>query len=235
MIPFSGFLGRESVPVGPIFGPSQSSFGAMARLACKTTLLLDDAAGVKQQTRSRKMKLVSNYGNNWKHINVQVAALACGVALAAAAIVGGSEVLRDRDDNGAVSPVRVAQPAGRAIDPTDLGSVGIERTLAQLAAETAGRVFVEQGQGIGQAGESVNSTEALRSEASAYQTALESMLVDPTDFASSFADYRAPQQFGTQADAVYAAESWLAATSQGPMFGTMVDAVYVMETAEYLQ
>jgi hypothetical protein len=134
------------------------------------------------------MKLVSNYGSsNWKRSNLQIATLACGVALAAVAIVGGSEVLRDNGDSGSVSPVRVAQPTGPVLDPTDFGSQGIEYRLAQQEARAASAAALQDARGIGQPGEGVESAEAT--------------LIDPTDFASRFVN-TAPQ-YSTTADAAF--------------------------------
>ncbi|HEU0075961.1 MAG TPA: hypothetical protein VFS30_18335 [Dehalococcoidia bacterium] len=118
------------------------------------------------------------------------------------------------------------------IDPTDLSSLGIESALQPQFGSMAdadfaaiGLAYVRSAQssatvlgdalGIGQPGEGTQSVAAT--------------LIDPTDFASSFANHRAAQQFGTAADAAYATESWQARASEAPLFGTMVDAVYVME------
>jgi hypothetical protein len=104
------------------------------------------------------MKLISTYGHDWKHTNVQLVSLACGLALAAVAIVGSYELLRDKDSTVVIS--NVTQPAGldiesvsvlegylgqgqlgegvksvgpTLIDPEDFGSLGIESMLAQSA------------------------------------------------------------------------------------------------------
>jgi hypothetical protein len=167
------------------------------------------------------MKMVGNYGSNWKrNNNVQLVSLACGLALAAVAIVGGNELLRDKNGSAVITPARVAESAGPVIDPTDLGSLGIEHMLAQRAANAAGLAFVEEARGIGQPGEGTQSVDAT--------------FIDPTDFASSFASYRAPQQFGTQADAVYAAESWRAASPVSPLHGTWVEGVNGLENKFYV-
>jgi hypothetical protein len=150
------------------------------------------------------MKMVSH--NTWKRTNVQLVSLACGLALATVAIVGGNEILRDNDSVVIISPAALQPQFGTAADAV----YAAESLGSQQAAVSLGDAL-----GIGQPGEGTQSVAAT--------------FIDPTDFASSFANHRAAQQFGTSADAVYAMESWQARASEAPLFGTMVDAVYVME------
>jgi hypothetical protein len=157
------------------------------------------------------MKMVSN--SNWNRTNVQMVSLACGLALAAVAIVGGNEVLRDKDSAVIISPAAL-QPQFATASDADYASLGLAYLRsAQVTSESL--VGPAEALGIGQPGEGTKSVEAT--------------FIDPTDFASSFANHSAAQQFGTAADAAYATESWQARASEAPLFGTMVDAVYVME------
>ena len=273
------------------------------------------------------MKMVSNYGSNWKRTNVQLVSLACGLALATVAIVGGNEILRDKDSAVIIPPaalqpqfatasdadyaslglayLRSAQvtpeslvgpaealgigqpgegtksveatlfdphfavleellmgPSERSqsveatlIDPTDFGSLGIEFQLAQQGKTTesvhaaeayaafrpetsavpqpqfgtaADAVYAAQSLGSQQAAVSLGDALGIGQPGEGTQS-VAATFIDPTDFASSFANHSAAQQFGTAADAAYATESWQARASEAPLFGTMVDAVYVME------
>jgi len=193
----------------------------MARLPLKTTLLMEDAAGVNQVTRSRKVTI--NFpGSNWKRTNLQLASLACGLALATVVAIGGSQLLRNNGNTGtnATGARVVSQSTGSIIDPSDFGSLGIEFVLAQQAGNAAALASVEEAQGIGQPGEGVKSSVPT--------------FIDPTDFGSMGVAYTLSQSEATRysgmADAVYATESWQSLSSQAPLFGAMIDAGYVIET-----
>jgi hypothetical protein len=133
-------------------------------------------------------------GSNLKRINVQLVSLACGVAVATAVVISGSQVLRNGNNSGTTAPVTplVSQPAGPVIDPTDFGSLGIEDALAQQARQTAAAATVEEARGLGQPGEGLTSVGAT--------------LIDPTDFGSLGIESALRPQYGTMADAAYASQ-----------------------------
>jgi hypothetical protein len=101
----------------------------MARSPSKTTLLLEDTAGVKERIRSRKMKMVSTppSSNSWKRINSQLAAFAGGLALATVAIIGGGEILRDGGNTERTSslPRTESRAVGLGMNEPDFGSLVI--------------------------------------------------------------------------------------------------------------
>ena len=204
------------------------------------------------------MKMVSH--NTWKRTNVQLVSLACGLALATVAIVGGNEILRDNDATVIISPAAV-QPQFATASDADYASLGLAylRT-AEVTPESL--VGPAEALGIGQPGEGTKSVAATLIDPTdfgslgiAYQLTQQGKTTESVQAAEAYAAFRpqtsvVPQpQFGTAADAVYAAESLgtqQAPVSPGdalgigqpgegtqsvaaPQFGTAADAVYVME------
>lgn len=96
------------------------------------------------------MKTVSNIpsSNNWKRINLQLASLAGGLALATAALLGSGEILRDQAATDTASaPVFVeSRPIGPVMDEPDFGSVAADSTAfqqPQAAPQVIGLVMPE--------------------------------------------------------------------------------------------
>jgi hypothetical protein len=185
----------------------------MARLPLKTTLLLEDAAGVKQVTRSRKVTINIPGKDNWKRTNLQLASLACGLALATVVAIGASQLLRDNGNTGTSAPGArvVSQPTG-----STFGSLGIESDQAHMVTNAAGIPGFEEALG--------NTAQPA-----------EATLVDPTDFGSLGVAHTLSQseatQFGSMVDAVYASQG-IEAQSQ---FGSMADADYSAIGLAYVQ
>jgi hypothetical protein len=127
------------------------------------------------------------------------------------------------------------------IDPTDFGYLGIGQSgegAAGSIVEGSALDALWHAEILQVSGSPQNRTSgdaAVTSQTAVEARTAAATLIDPTDFASSFANHRAAQQFGTQADAVYATEGWVSRASEAPLFGTMVDAVYVMEGDIQLQ
>ena len=156
-----------------------------------------------------------------KHLNIRIVSLAAVLALATAAVIGGSEVLKEKNGSNSASLTprveRISPQFGTAADAV-FASQGI-RTESQFGTAADAVYAVETGAlnidvsaylGLGQpaAGQSfatmadaVYALEGIRPQTGA--------VVDTGDYLG-LGQPAAGQSFGTDADAAYAAESLLA-------------------------
>jgi hypothetical protein len=177
------------------------------------------------------MKMVSHHGNNinWKRTNVQLASLACGVALAAVAIVGGSELLRDKTDTGIVTPVQVMQPTSvPEQSPSYLPETATDYSLpTTFAADvdnsvpSAAVTGLQNARGLGQPDEVTRSAEAT--------------LIDPTDFGSLGVESMLQPQYGTDADAAFDAQGLAWQQADAVVSGYIPDIHGIGQAAEATQ
>jgi len=159
------------------------------------------------------MKLVSH--NTWKRTNVQLVSLACGLALATVAIVGGNEILRDNDSVVIVSPAALQPQFATAAD-ADYASLGLAYLRsAQVTPESV--VDPAEALGIGQPGEGTQSVAAPQFGTAA-DAAYAAESLGAQQAAVSLGDALGIGQPGEGTQSVAA-----------PQFGTAADAVYVME------
>jgi hypothetical protein len=165
---------------------------------------------------------------NFKHLNIRIVSLAAGLALATAAVIGGSEVLKEDGSNG----TSLVTPRAERITP-QFGSMADAAFASQgIRPETQ----------FGTMADAVYALEGIRPQTGA--------VVDTGDYLG-LGQPAAGQSFGTDADAVFAVESLLAQQevasvvtsidasgflglgqpgegvhSESPQFGTMADADY---------
>ena len=159
-----------------------------------------------------------------KHLNIRIVSLAAGLALATAAVIGGSEVLKEKSGSNSASVTprveRIAPQFGSMADAV-FASQGIrpETQFATMTDAVEAVYAVETGAldidvsaylGLGQpaagqtfatAADAVYAAEGLRPQTSS---------VENTGAFLGLGQPAVGQSFGTDADAVYAAESLLA-------------------------
>ena len=163
--------------------------------------------------------------NDSKHNNIRIVSLAAGLALATAAVIGGSDLLKENNTSKTTSPV----------------TPRVERTTPQFGT-MAEAVFASQGiaspSQFGTMADAVHAVESIRPQAASVDVNNGSHL--------GLGQPTVGQSFANMADAVYAAEGLLAGVavpgrlvnagdafglgqpgegnSAKPQFGTMADA-----------
>jgi hypothetical protein len=173
------------------------------------------------------------YGNTHdsKHNNIRIVSLAAGLALATAAVIGGSNLLKENSSSN----------SGSAVTPQ------VERTAPQFST-AADAVYASQGirasSQFGTAADAVYAVESLTPQTS-------SAITDARDQALGLGQPSVGQSFSTSADAVYAAVGLayvqpatvpnaaidardqalgIGQPSVGQSFSTAADAVYSAES-----
>jgi hypothetical protein len=163
---------------------------------------------------------------NVKHLNIRIVSLAAGLALATAAVIGGSEVLEEKSDSNSASVTpraeRIVPQFGTAADavfasqgiraPSQFGTAADAVYAAESLRPRTSSVDIDSGAylGLGQpaTGQSfANMADAVYAlEGIRPQTGT---VVDTGDYLG-LGQPAAGQSFGTDADAVFAVESLLA-------------------------
>jgi hypothetical protein len=162
-----------------------------------------------------------NHSN--KHLSIQIASLAAGLALATVAVMGGSEVLKENNSSNSATQV----------------TPRVERVAPQFGSMTDA-VYASQGitapSQFGTAADAVSATESLRPKTAAAVNTGEYLGIGQPAVAQSFA---------TMADAAQAVESLRPQTSSavntgeylgigqpavGQSFATMADAAQAVES-----
>ena len=159
---------------------------------------------------------------NVKHLNIRIVSLAAGLALATAAVIGGSEVLKEDGSNG----TSLVTPRAERITP-QFGSMADAAFASQgIRPETQ----------FGTMADAVYALEGIRPQTGA--------VVDSGDYLG-LGQPATGQSFANMADAVYALEGirpqtgavvdtgdylGLGQPAAGQSFATMADAVFAVES-----
>jgi hypothetical protein len=196
---------------------------------CETKLPTEDAAGVKKTARRKKM-FYRNTNDN-KHLNIRIVSLAAGLALATAAVLGGSSLVKE-DNTSSNSTAPVTQR--------------VERTTTQFGT-SADAVYASQSiTAPWQFGSMADADYASIGFAYLQSASIPDAAVVGRDEALGLGQPSSGQSFATDADAVYAAESLRPQTDSAPVdkgdylginqpavgqsFATAADAVYAAES-----